>query len=34
VAAESSPAAPVLSDADVIDLVLAAERSLRQPAKH
>jgi hypothetical protein len=32
--AEAPPAAPVLSDADVIDLVLAAERSLRQPAKH
>jgi hypothetical protein len=28
------PAAPVLSEADVIDLVLAAERSLRRPAKH
>jgi hypothetical protein len=29
-----APTAPVLSDADVIDLVLAAERSLRQPPKH
>ena len=33
-ASEAPPAAPVISDADVIDLVLAAERSLRQPAKH
>jgi hypothetical protein len=33
-AVEAPRGAPVISDADVIDLVLAAERSLRQPAKH